>query len=1237
MKRGFVLRACLSLIFFFTLIPGSTVSAAQNTTDQWNLISQVGGSAQAIVLDGNTLYLGVGMHVEIFDISNPKEPTLLGSSPILPGFVESLSISNSKYLYAACGQAGLQILDISNSSTPKLISSYDTLGYTEKVLLINDHAILADGPNGIQILDISDPSSPSWISEAYSLAYTYDAVLSGNILYAAAGGSGILTVDLSNIQQPQEKGILSMDGFVYALAVSGKYIYSANAWGGLGMLDISDPLSPTVMNTISTDGWVMDIDIQNSNLLAMDGTDGVRLYDITNKAPDLLGVYADTGFTYQGILKDKNAFVTDKEQGLLVLDFTSSSSPHLTGQYLPILDARRVTMGGEAVYVSGGLSGMRAIDLSNPALPEETFWFDTKSGYANRVLVDGQTAYLTTHLATEYPLRIFDVSDPLNPQLLGQVPNDEAVFNTAFRSMAYSNGYIYIPGENFDVSVDVRDSANPVVVGKIPFENPINAATNGSFLVSVNNNQLQLVDITDPTNLTQISTFERSSGGEGIAFLNENTVVASGDTGMIVVDVSNPSSPRQISSVDIPGAIMEIFIDGNTAYLSCLGAGIQIVDLSDINQPVVLGAVETPGIAYDCHVQGDTMLVADSYGGLLIYQLGSSSSAAINAGTSIAWIQSRKSANDLSSSIQYTVFETSASSSSNAKVNTGAANQPAYSSTCTVTTTADEGEGSLRECLSSISAGGTIDFDIQVFSPGKPATIQVLSILPAVDQVNSITIDASNAGVIVDGSQLESGTGLELSTSNSVIKGLQIINFPENGVRINGDNNQIGGNRLVGEGPIGEGNLLSGNGINGIILYGNDNVISGNLIGIDIKGTSAFPNYYGVFISEWCKDTIVGGTSEGEGNVISGNTFSNLDTWGNHTQLIGNLIGLDITGTKAINTDSQSNIIIESGASNTVIGGTQPEMRNIISGSDLGIIMSDPNSYQNSVIGNYIGTDITGTKAIPNNTGLTIWTVSFNRVGGTGNGEGNLISGNQIGINLNGYGVTDNIILGNTIGLDASSEKLLEGSVGIAINMGQNHDIIGGFTTNEGNHISAKDIDLRIGDPGIEAIFIAGNTISSSKGMGVYFENHSSNNFVQLNEFSQIPNNAVRVDYGTGNQLRANTYAMKVENAILLLENGNMDLPAPVVDAAATYTITGTTCSNCLVEVYTYSDTVLHYLGKTTANANGAFIWESCTPIEEKQVAALTIDASGNTSIFSNPISVTADESGKPIDCDTAQ
>jgi hypothetical protein len=1235
MKKGFLLRLCLLVTFLLVLVPDSTYGSAQTDYAAWELTSQVGGIAQAVVIQGQTLYVGVGMHIEVFDISNPSEPTLVGSSVILPNFVEGLFANSSNYLYAACGADGLQILDISNPAAPRVVSSYDTLGFTEDVYLKGNYAILADGPNGIQVIDVSDPRQPVWVAEAYPLAYTYDVEISGNVVYAAAGGSGLLVVDLSDGEQPQEKGLISLDGFTYGLAISGSRVYSASAWGGVGVVDISDPLAPSLVDSIETDGWVMSVNTQDSQLLAMDGTDGVRLYDIANQSPRLLGVFEDTGFTLQGALNGKNAFVTDKEKGLLMLDFSSAGNPRLLDRYFPILDARRVTMSGSSAYVAAGLSGMRAIDLSDPDHPEETYWFDTENGYANKVLTSGNVAYLSTHLATDYALRIFDISDPLNPRKIGELENNAALFNMAFRSMAFSNGIIYVPGENYDVAVDVRDPNHPTVAGSIPFDNPINAAAQDNLLISVNNNQLQLVDISDPTSLQKITTFERTTTGEGIAFLDQNTVVTSSDEGIWVVNVSNPSSPSKRSSLAVPGTVMEIFLDGNTAYLSCLGGGIQIADLSDPDQPKLVETVETPGIAYDCYVQGNTMLVADSYGGLLVYQRNATSSAAGNSMNAIAQAQLPDLSTD-QPSVRNVSFQSNARSFSTKNQIEESSSSLQTSSTCVVSTNADDGEGSLRACLSNLSEGIIITFDPQVFSPNKPSTIQLVSALPAIDQ-GHITLDASNAGVILDGSQLDSGSGLQINSSNNHIMGLQIINFPENGMRIDGDDNQIGGNRLNGTAPSGEGNLLSGNALNGIIIYGKNNIVRGNLVGTDIKGASAFPNNWGVFVSEWGMDTIVGGTNEGEGNVISGNTWANLDTWGKHTQIIGNLFGLDINGSKAIRPDSHTNIIIESGASNTVIGGTQPEMRNIISGSDLGIVFSDPNTYQNSVIGNYIGTDISGTRAIPNNTGLTIWTVSYNRVGGSAPGEGNLISGNQTGISLNGYGVTDNIILGNSIGVDASGTKLLMNGTGIAINMGQKHITIGGFTSTEGNRIAAKDIGLRISDPGIEYNYIAGNTISNTSVAGIYFENHSSNNYAQGNSFSDMSSNALRVDYGSGNQFRANLFTMKAADAILLLENGNLNLAAPEISSAATYSISGTACPNCLVEIYAVLDNTIRYAGKIVADANGAFQWERCDAIEGKQVVALAIDADGNTSAFSNPASLTNDESSKPEGCSAAQ
>ena len=153
--------------------------------------------------------------------------------------------------------------------------------------------------------------------------------------------------------------------------------------------------------------------------MVMTGPDGVQMYDLTAGFPKLMQTYKDVGLAQQGILQGSNAFVTDKEKGLLVIDFPNGNLPLLLSTHTPILEARRVTLNGTIAYVAGATSGMHTIDLSNPVKPIETFWYDAKGGFSNKVLVVGNVAYLTSHMTAPEPLVIFDVSDPLHPKKLG--------------------------------------------------------------------------------------------------------------------------------------------------------------------------------------------------------------------------------------------------------------------------------------------------------------------------------------------------------------------------------------------------------------------------------------------------------------------------------------------------------------------------------------------------------------------------------------------------------------------------------------------------------------------------------------------------------------------------------------------------------------------------------------------------------------------------------------------------
>ncbi|MPM36057.1 hypothetical protein SDC9_82652 [bioreactor metagenome] len=651
------------------------------------------------------------------------------------------------------------------------------------------------------------------------------------------------------------------------------------------------------------------------------------------------------------------------------------------------------------------------------------------------------------------------------------------------------------------------------------------------------------------------------------------------------------------------GSPMGITIDGTTAYISALGNGIFIVDFSDIDNPVLTETIHTLGDANACYLDGDRLIVADSIAGMTIYErVGSASkTGADTAGTggySLTLITGEN-----RQTTPYSPPEEMAA--------------PNTAHEYVVTNSADSGDGSLRNALEHLQQNTAITFDPTVFSPKNPATITLESALPEIE-ADYLTLDASNAGVILDGDLLSEGNGLTVRASHCTVMGLQIVNFPGNGIQSDGNWNQIGGSRAIGAGPLGQGNLASGNGICGIVTGGWYTKVLGNLSGTDITGTQAYPNYDGIFVTDWGFYVTIGSTNPDERNITSGNNSINMDSWGDHTRIIGNIIGLDITGTKAVKYDSESNLTLEDTAKNTIVGGTTLEERNIISGAQSGVTFSDTTSYQNSVIGNYIGTDITGTKAVGNRSGGGIWACSHHRIGGTTEGEGNLISGNENGgTGLSGYGCSDNFILGNRIGVDINGNPLPNGT-GIDVNTGQRHGTIGGYTEAEGNLVVGGSISMRITGRGIKGCFFAGNTVINSGNLMIYLEDGASDCFIQNNTFGPNNGNAVRVDYGTGNIIRSNTFISdKPWELILLLEGGNTELSAPVVSSAAGTSISGTTCAFGRVEVYLYAKSGIVSLGFAQADGNGVFDFTSKESLSGKQVILMVTDTLNNTSAFS--------------------
>jgi hypothetical protein len=139
-------------------------------------------------------------------------------------------------------------------------------------------------------------------------------------------------------------------------------------------------------------------------------------------------------------------------------------------------------------------------------------------------------------------------------------------------------------------------------------------------------------------------------------------------------------------------------------------------------------------------------------------------------------------------------------------------------------------------------------------------------------------------------------------------------------------------------------------------------------------------------------NAIIGGSAAGAGNLISGNVGSGVQMSGGDGFIIqGNLIGTDITGTYAIPNSAGIN---DSGGHNVQIGGTGAGEGNVISGHKQYAITAYNFGTNTTIYGNKIGTDITGTLPIPNVTGISTANITGVIIGGTDPGQANVIAFN---------------------------------------------------------------------------------------------------------------------------------------------------------------------------------------------------------------------------------------------------
>jgi hypothetical protein len=151
------------------------------------------------------------------------------------------------YAYVADYDFGMQVIDVSNPTFPRIVGSIDTPGLTRDVAVTGDYAYLADDHSGLQVVDVADPSYPQIVGSVDTPGIAWGVAIAGNDrVYIADGESGLQVIDVSNPTSPELVGSTDTCCDAYGVTSAGTWAYVGGGFGLL-LVDVSDPASPQVV------------------------------------------------------------------------------------------------------------------------------------------------------------------------------------------------------------------------------------------------------------------------------------------------------------------------------------------------------------------------------------------------------------------------------------------------------------------------------------------------------------------------------------------------------------------------------------------------------------------------------------------------------------------------------------------------------------------------------------------------------------------------------------------------------------------------------------------------------------------------------------------------------------------------------------------------------------------------------------------------------------------------------
>ena len=535
----------------------------------------------------------------------------------------------------------LHLVDISDATYPKMVSSFETAGLAKKVLVENQIAYVADGHEGLQIIDVSDPKHPNKIGFYDQIENAISVGVKDQTIYVADAKIGLIVIDVSNPFQPDFIKTIESNNTIKDVLVMDKTLFVVSN-GLFQTYDVSESNNPQISGSVDY-GYNSDFDTtlsasKKTALIAYHY--GLSFIDINDLYHPKLIEKDSTSLSHGGIVIGETLFATCNKQELKLFDVNDSNDIRLIGNIKLPESPTSLAIKDNLIYITDHTNGLSIIpspqkleitDISETTLSLKIS-HHTISDIMQLKVYNQQYAYTQT-IEINSPIEIPDQFIPGNSEIsFIPLTLNELYSNTFYEDYTitfHSSNQMLVSDDNVGLGFDKERAFITIKPCKDRFGTTIISMKIANekesiieqFELTVNFQELNIKSVHIENCATDECYPEITVNGQGfdknsnIMFIPEgdNKVVGSVEilmdhfqhisvdknlayvlcqSTLKVVDVTNPFNPIITKTLYIPGSPRETVIEGKIAYIDAWNRGIQIVDLRDPFNPSIIGSID---------------------------------------------------------------------------------------------------------------------------------------------------------------------------------------------------------------------------------------------------------------------------------------------------------------------------------------------------------------------------------------------------------------------------------------------------------------------------------------------------------------------------------------------------------------------------------------------------------------------------------------------------------------------